>query len=208
MFVILAGFEFDVSYSDPFESTLWKKGKDNKQFLKRIFLLSQKDFTLKYFIKEDVSISYHIILYLVLWENNAVSCHWLSFLNSPWNEVQASQSCHLHEGSECSFPAREDRPRSRSADLLPAGRPYQEPVCVPREWAGEPHGSFNINPAATDTGHRTQSLQHKPVHEDPDSHLQVIVSAFNAIRATRFAYLQKKHPSHHDNEVSFNNVRV
>ncbi|XP_062287073.1 arf-GAP with dual PH domain-containing protein 2-like isoform X3 [Scomber scombrus] len=39
--------------SDLFESTLWKKGKDNRQFLKRIFSLSKKDFTLKYFIKED-----------------------------------------------------------------------------------------------------------------------------------------------------------
>lgn len=40
---------------DLFESTLWKKGRDNKQFLKRIFVLSQKDFTLRYFTKEDVS---------------------------------------------------------------------------------------------------------------------------------------------------------
>lgn len=47
----------DVFISDLFESTLWKKGKDNKQFLKRIFLLSRKDFTLRYFIKEDVSTS-------------------------------------------------------------------------------------------------------------------------------------------------------
>ncbi|XP_056136058.1 arf-GAP with dual PH domain-containing protein 1-like isoform X2 [Lampris incognitus] len=39
--------------SDPFESTLWKKGKDNKQFLKRTFQLSQKDFTLRYFVRED-----------------------------------------------------------------------------------------------------------------------------------------------------------
>lgn len=48
---------FDVSNPDLFESTLWKKGKDNKQFLKRIFLLSRKDFTLRYFIKEDVRFS-------------------------------------------------------------------------------------------------------------------------------------------------------
>lgn len=31
--------------------------------------------------------------------------------------------------------------------------------------------------------------------------LQIIVSFFNAIRATRFAYLQKKHPSLRDNDV-------
>ncbi|KAM7394089.1 hypothetical protein PAMP_020909 [Pampus punctatissimus] len=43
--------------SDLFESTLWKKGKDNKQFFKRSFQLSRKDFTLKYFIKEDVIVS-------------------------------------------------------------------------------------------------------------------------------------------------------
>ncbi|XP_038131294.1 arf-GAP with dual PH domain-containing protein 1-like, partial [Cyprinodon tularosa] len=40
---------------DLFESTLWKKGKDNKQYLKRTFQLSQRDFTLRYFTKEDVS---------------------------------------------------------------------------------------------------------------------------------------------------------
>uniref|UniRef100_A0A8C9R690 ArfGAP with dual PH domains 2 n=1 Tax=Scleropages formosus TaxID=113540 RepID=A0A8C9R690_SCLFO len=38
-----------------YEGMLWKKGKDKKQFLKRRFLLSQKDFTLKYFTKEDSS---------------------------------------------------------------------------------------------------------------------------------------------------------
>lgn len=41
--------------ADQFESTLWKKGKDNKNFLRRVFLLSRNDFTLRYFIKEDVS---------------------------------------------------------------------------------------------------------------------------------------------------------
>lgn len=47
--------------SDEFESTLWKKGKDNKQFLKRIFLLSRKDFTLKYFMKEDSKVAKDVI---------------------------------------------------------------------------------------------------------------------------------------------------
>ncbi|KAK7929947.1 hypothetical protein WMY93_006342 [Mugilogobius chulae] len=36
---------------DPFEIVLWKKGKKNKQFLKRNFLLSEKDLTLRYFVK-------------------------------------------------------------------------------------------------------------------------------------------------------------
>lgn len=40
---------------DQFESTLWKKGKDNKNFLRRVFLLSRNDFTLRYFVKGDVS---------------------------------------------------------------------------------------------------------------------------------------------------------
>lgn len=48
----------DVSTPDVFESTLWKKGRDNKQFLRRIFVLSQMDFTLRYFTKEDVSYFY------------------------------------------------------------------------------------------------------------------------------------------------------
>ncbi|XP_061085100.1 arf-GAP with dual PH domain-containing protein 2-like isoform X2 [Conger conger] len=38
-----------------YEGTLWKKGKDNKQFLKRKFILSEKDFTLKYFTRDDAS---------------------------------------------------------------------------------------------------------------------------------------------------------
>lgn len=47
--------------SDPFEIVLWKKGKKNKQFLKRNFLLSQKDFTLRYFVKEDCKVPKNII---------------------------------------------------------------------------------------------------------------------------------------------------
>ncbi|KAJ0032975.1 hypothetical protein NQD34_000082 [Periophthalmus magnuspinnatus] len=46
---------------DPFEIVLWKKGKKNKQFLKRSFLLSQKDFTLRYFVKEDCKVPKHVI---------------------------------------------------------------------------------------------------------------------------------------------------
>ncbi|XP_055014531.1 arf-GAP with dual PH domain-containing protein 2-like isoform X2 [Boleophthalmus pectinirostris] len=46
---------------DPFDIILWKKGKKNKQFLKRNFLLSQKDFTLRYFVKEDCKVPKHII---------------------------------------------------------------------------------------------------------------------------------------------------
>ncbi|XP_063075904.1 arf-GAP with dual PH domain-containing protein 2-like [Engraulis encrasicolus] len=37
------------------EGTLWKKGKDNKHFLKRKFILSEREFTLVYYNKEDVS---------------------------------------------------------------------------------------------------------------------------------------------------------
>ncbi|KAK0140159.1 Arf-GAP with dual PH domain-containing protein 2 [Merluccius polli] len=40
--------------SDILESTLWKKGKVKKSFLKRTFLLSRKEFTLRYFVREDV----------------------------------------------------------------------------------------------------------------------------------------------------------
>jgi len=36
-----------------YEGMLWKKGKDNGQFLERKFVLSVSDFTLKYY-KEDV----------------------------------------------------------------------------------------------------------------------------------------------------------
>ncbi|KAJ8001924.1 hypothetical protein DPEC_G00174460 [Dallia pectoralis] len=36
-----------------YEGILWKRGKDNKQFLKRRFVLSKTDFTLSYFTKGD-----------------------------------------------------------------------------------------------------------------------------------------------------------
>ncbi|KAM4595574.1 arf-GAP with dual PH domain-containing protein 2-like isoform 3-T3 [Fundulus diaphanus] len=54
--------EFLQNYTlDLFESTLWKKGRDNKQYLRRIFLLSQKDFTLRYFTKEDSKVAKAVI---------------------------------------------------------------------------------------------------------------------------------------------------
>lgn len=38
-----------------YEGELWKKGKENTQFLKRKFVLSERDFTLTYYNKKDVS---------------------------------------------------------------------------------------------------------------------------------------------------------
>ena len=61
--------------------------------------------------------------------------HWLPAHHH--RSVQGSQTCDLHEGPERSFPAREDGPRSRPADLLPAGGTHQEFVCLPWEWTGE-----------------------------------------------------------------------
>ncbi|XP_078136760.1 arf-GAP with dual PH domain-containing protein 2-like isoform X1 [Sander vitreus] len=117
--------------SDLFESTLWKKGKDNKQFLKRIFLLSQKDFTLRYFIKEDSKLPKAVISMKDL---NAV--------------FQPEKISHAH-GLQISY--MHDK--------------------------------------------RTRNLF--VYHEKG----QVIVSLFNAIRATRLAYLLKKHPTLRDNDL-------
>ncbi|XP_067114915.1 arf-GAP with dual PH domain-containing protein 2-like [Osmerus mordax] len=36
-----------------YEGTLWKKSNDNKQFVRRRFLLSQKDLSLRYFVNDD-----------------------------------------------------------------------------------------------------------------------------------------------------------
>ncbi|XP_023126589.1 arf-GAP with dual PH domain-containing protein 2 [Amphiprion ocellaris] len=45
-----------VSYSTGFyEGMLWKKGKENTQFLKRKFVLSEREFTLTYYNKENES---------------------------------------------------------------------------------------------------------------------------------------------------------
>ena len=38
-----------------YEGMLWKKGKENTQFLKRKFVLSEREFTLTYYNKENVS---------------------------------------------------------------------------------------------------------------------------------------------------------
>ncbi|XP_047434617.1 arf-GAP with dual PH domain-containing protein 2 [Mugil cephalus] len=114
-----------------FESSLWKKGKDNKQFLKRNFLLSQKDFTLRYFIKEDSKVPKAVISMKDL---NAV--------------FQPEKIGHAH-GLQISYLEEE----------------------------------------------RTRNLF--VYHENGE----VIVSFFNAIRATRFAYLQRKHPSLRDNDL-------
>ncbi|XP_037647242.1 arf-GAP with dual PH domain-containing protein 2 isoform X2 [Sebastes umbrosus] len=45
-----------ISYTTGFyEGMLWKKGKENTQFLKRKFVLSERDFTLTYYNKENES---------------------------------------------------------------------------------------------------------------------------------------------------------
>ncbi|XP_022049506.1 arf-GAP with dual PH domain-containing protein 2-like [Acanthochromis polyacanthus] len=117
--------------SDLFESILWKKGKDNKQFLKRIFLLSRKDFTLRYFIKEDSKVPKAVISMTNL---NAV--------------FQPEKIGHAH-GLQISYLEDE---RMRNLFVY--------------------HTSG-----------------------------QAVVSFFNAIRATRFAYLLKKHPTLRDNDL-------
>ncbi|CAJ1053582.1 arf-GAP with dual PH domain-containing protein 2-like isoform X1 [Xyrichtys novacula] len=117
--------------SEMFEATLWKKGKDNKQFLKRIFQLSPKDFTLKYFIKEESKVPKAVISMKDL---NAV--------------FQPEKIAHNH-GLQIS---------------------YQQ-------------------------GEHTRNLF--VYHERG----QVIVSLFNAIRATRFAYLRRKHPTLRTSEL-------
>lgn len=47
------------------EGILWKRGRDNGQFLPRKFLLSEREGCLKYFTKQDVSMvdNSHLIAY-------------------------------------------------------------------------------------------------------------------------------------------------
>uniref|UniRef100_H3CC42 ArfGAP with dual PH domains 2 n=1 Tax=Tetraodon nigroviridis TaxID=99883 RepID=H3CC42_TETNG len=117
--------------SDLFEATLWKKGRDNKQFLRRRFLLSRTDFTLRYFAKEDSKVPKAVISMKDL---NAV--------------FQPEKIRHAH-GLQISYL------------------------------------------------HGEQMRNLFVYHEDG----YVIVSLFNAIRATRLAYLQKKHPNLHQDEL-------
>ncbi|KAG7227665.1 hypothetical protein INR49_029426 [Caranx melampygus] len=116
---------------DTFESTLWKKGKDNKQFLKRTFVLSRKDFTLRYFIKDDSKVP------------KAVIC--MKDLNA---DFQPEKIGHAH-GLQISY--LQDK--------------------------------------------RTRNLF--VYHERG----QDVVSLFNAIRATRLTYLQRKHPTLQDTDL-------
>ncbi|KAM4604241.1 arf-GAP with dual PH domain-containing protein 2-like [Polymixia lowei] len=120
-----------VCNSGVFESTLWKKGKDNKQFLKRTFLMSQNDFTLRYFVRADSRVPKAVISMKDL---NAV--------------FQPEKIGHAH-GLQISYLQEE----------------------------------------------QTRNLF--VYHESG----QVIVSWFNAIRATRLAYLKKKHSSAQDSEL-------
>ncbi|XP_011610649.2 arf-GAP with dual PH domain-containing protein 2-like [Takifugu rubripes] len=117
--------------SDLFEVTLWKKSKDNKQFFKRRFLLSRKDFTLRYFIKGDSKVPKTVISMKDL---NAV--------------FQPEKISHAH-GLQISYL------------------------------------------------HGEQMRNLFVYHEDG----YVIVSLFSAIRATRLAYLQKKHPALHVDDL-------
>ncbi|XP_028306990.1 arf-GAP with dual PH domain-containing protein 2-like isoform X1 [Gouania willdenowi] len=111
--------------SDQYESVLWKKGKNNKQYQRTIFLLSKTNFTLSYYIKDDCKGPKAVISMKDL---NAV--------------FQPEKISHVH-GLWISYP-QED---------------YTRNLFV--------------------------------YHEDG----QEIVSFFNALRATRLAYLQRKHPS-------------
>lgn len=117
--------------SDVLESTLWKKGKDKKTFLKRTFLLSRKEFTLRYFVRENSTVPKAVI--------------YMKDLNAAF---QPENIGHTH-GLQISYLQEE----------------------------------------------RTRNLF--VYHESG----QVIVSWFNAIRATQLAYLQRKHPTVQDNEV-------
>ncbi|XP_005749014.1 arf-GAP with dual PH domain-containing protein 2 isoform X2 [Pundamilia nyererei] len=108
-----------------FEATLWKKGKDSKQFFKSTFLLSQKDFTLRYFIKEDSKVPKAVIN--------------MKDLNAVFQPEKIGHAT----GLQISYV---DDERSKNLFVY---------------------------------------------HEDG----KVIVSFFNAIRATRLAYLLKKNPT-------------
>ncbi|CAL8332995.1 unnamed protein product [Merluccius merluccius] len=113
------------------ESTLWKKGKVKKSFLKRTFLLSRKEFTLRYFVREDSKVPKAVI-----------------YMKDLSVSFQPEKIGHAH-GLQISY-LKEERTRNLFV-----------------------------------------------YHESG----QVIVSWFNAIRATQLAYLQRKHPTVEDNEL-------
>ena len=48
------------------EGPLWKRAKDAKNFQRRLFILDASENTLRYYIKEDVSISFSFTFVIVL----------------------------------------------------------------------------------------------------------------------------------------------
>ncbi|TKS67996.1 Arf-GAP with dual PH domain-containing protein 1 [Collichthys lucidus] len=160
---------FQQAYSsDLFESTLWKKGKDNKQFLKRIFLLSRKDFTLRYFIKEDVSTS--VAIYF------SVQRRFLFFHGSSTNTFLFPSSIHC----------------SKNKSKVP-----KAVICMKDLNAVfQPEKINHTNGLQISYLHGERMRNLFVYHENG----QVIVALFNAIRATRLAYLQKKHPTLRDSD--------
>ncbi|XP_068583051.1 arf-GAP with dual PH domain-containing protein 2-like isoform X1 [Cebidichthys violaceus] len=158
--------------SDQFESTLWKKGKDNKQFLKRIFLLSRKDFTLRYFIKEDVSFA-------------TSSC--------------SLQCCMCVHGLQSNTLFVSDLVKSFLDPLINTKSKFPKAIISMKDL------NAVFQPEKISHAH---GLQISYVHDKHTRNLfvyhengQVIVSLFNAIRATRLAYLRKKHPTLRDNDL-------
>ncbi|KAJ8357606.1 hypothetical protein SKAU_G00204000 [Synaphobranchus kaupii] len=116
-----------------YEGSLWKKGRDNGHFLKRRFVLSERDFTLRYFTSDTPS-----------------------------------------KGAKAVIAVK-----TLNATFQP-------------EKIGHPHG-LQLTYLCED---HTRNLF--VYHQES----QEIVSWFNAIRATRFAYLKTAFPTANDSELS------
>ncbi|XP_075994867.1 arf-GAP with dual PH domain-containing protein 2 isoform X2 [Genypterus blacodes] len=123
-----------ISYTTGFyEGMLWKKGKDNMQFLKRKFVLSERDFTLIYYNKDNESKGPKAVVSIK--DVNAT--------------FQAEKISHAH-GLQLTHLTEDDHTRSLYV-----------------------------------------------YHESPEE----IVTWFNAIRATRYAYLKTAYPNGSDEEL-------
>lgn len=65
----LFSLSFSLGYREGF---LWKRGRDNGQFLSRKFILSEREGALKYFNKQDVS-----VIFQLRWMTFKGKIHWL-----------------------------------------------------------------------------------------------------------------------------------
>lgn len=145
-------FVFHPGYREGF---LWKRGRDNGQFLSRKFILSEREGALKYFNKQDVS--QMISLRLKIFEKILQQPNGLPL----FCEGPRPQSGDENWDPQCHLPAGENRQPLRPADHLPERQQHKKHLCLPQRCEGIRHtGEFTTQPWHSQAGCSFCSLVH------------------------------------------------